>query len=768
MTAERILIVDDDPFVLGLLTHVGETRGLPVVGVRTPDEADAEMTARAFGVAIIDLRLGAESGLDLVKRLRAHDAAIETIVISPDGRLSSALDSFEQDVFAFLPKPLDPAHVFATVERALERRRGAIERRRLTWELALLNEISEIVASSLEIEAALQRAVDRVRVAFDCDHASVRLTPVSVDAVVVQANAEGERSRAVAPMAECLSTVSAPITAGDHSLGVITLASAARNAFSADDERVIVTIGRQFGVAVANAQLYRRVHRAKIEWERTVDAISDPIAVFDADGRTMRTNTALAALCGWRITETPGRRCTETGLCGGDGPDCLVTRALADGQRHEAEVVTSDQRIFAVTTLPVPGASAVVLFAKEVTAERRQAARLREISAELTTANAELTVTVGRLQTTQAQLVQSEKLSAIGQLVAGVAHELNNPLTAVIGYVQLVQRALVQRPELSVAGTGMLEDLERVLSESERAASIVRNLLTFARKQSSERARTDIADVCRRVLTLRTYAHDVQVVEIETHLDAALPPVFVDAGQIQQALLNLVLNAAQALRDVVGARLTVRATAEPGASAVLVTVSDNGHGIDAENLPRVFDPFFTTRDVGEGTGLGLSIAYGIVRDHGGQIWAESAEGRTTFFVRLPARFDEQSGQSRQAAIVAHADGVSRDFLLAVLAGWGYSVRAAANVREALDHVAAGDADLLFLDPALVAPDAARWAGTWSGALPRMRMVAIDGPVVPEDAARFLRAAAAFVLTPPFDLPRIWAATLAAPRQSNLR
>ncbi len=760
---EPILIVDDDPFVLGLLTHVGEVRGLTIVGVRTPDEAEAAMAARAFGVAVVDLRLGSASGLDLIKGMSARDNTVETIVISSDRRLSSALESFEHDVFAFLPKPLDPAHVFATVERALERRRGAIERQRLTWELALLNEISEIVTSSLEIDAVLQRAVDRVAVAFESRWAFVRLIPAVGGPPVAHAAAGVDlrrldevyaQQRGRLPSDTVLetgqpvridatnrhdydskvtpddwrSTISVPITAGAQILGVITLVSAIREAFSDLDERIIVTIGRQFGVAVANAQLYQRVHRAKVEWERTFDAISDPIAVFDAAGRTMRTNAAMAALRGWPITATQGRSCAETGLCGSDGPDCLVGRARADGQRHADEVVTAGQRIFAVTTLPVPGATAVVLFAKEVTEEREQARRLRDLSAELTTTNAQLTVTVDRLQAAQAQLVQSEKLSAIGQLVAGVAHELNNPLTSVIGYAQLVQEAIGERPELSVAAEGMLDDIGRVLSEADRAARIVRNLLTFARRQSSERARTDIADLCRRVIALRNYDHQVRHIQVTEALAADLPPVYVDDSQLQQALLNLILNAEQAVNGVADARLEVSAVGEPDSSSVRLTVTDNGHGIDPENLPRVFDPFFTTRGVGEGTGLGLSIVYGIVRDHGGQIWVESVEGRTAFSVRLPARFCEVPGEARRAAIVADADVVERDFFIAVLAGWGYSVRAAANMREALEQVAGGDADLLLLDPALVEPDAERWRTVWAAAPPRMRLVAIEGGI----------------------------------------
>jgi two-component system NtrC family sensor kinase len=792
--SEPVLIVDDDPFVLGLLTHVGESRGMDVVGVRTPEEADAAMAARPFAVVVVDLLLGESSGLDLVKRLRVRDTSIETVVISADRRLSSALESFEQEVFAFLPKPLDPAHVFATVDRAMERRREGLERRRLTWELELLNKVAEIVTSSLDLDAVLERAVERVGAAFGARWGFVRVTPLDGGPPVVRGalgvplshlrqvyaakdgplpsdvvfetgkplrvteqNSSSYASRV--PPAEWKSTISVPINAGDAMLGVLTLVSQTRDSFSDDDEKVLMTIGRQFGVAISNAQLYERVHRAKTEWERTFDAISDPIAVFDGDRKTLRANAALAGIRGWRITETQGRSCDAAGLCGG-GPDCLVSRALKEGRAQSSEVVTADHRIFSVTTLPVPGQDAAVLFAKEVTEERQRARQLRELSAEVTQTNAELNVTVERLRTTQAQLVQSEKLSAIGQLVAGVAHELNNPLTSIIGYTQLIQEAITANPVWEASATAMLDDISRVLSESERAARIVRNLLTFARRQSAERTRASVEDLCRRVLALRAYDHHSRGVAVTADFAEPLPGIYVDDGQIQQALLNLVLNAEQAMKGEASPQLTVRAVAEPESSSVLISVSDNGHGISPENLRRVFDPFFTTRGVGEGTGLGLSIVYGIVRDHGGQVWADSATNLTTFFVRLPARFHETSAAT-PTAIVAHTEPGARDFFVAVLSGWGYSVRSAANSREALAVLGAGDGEMLLVDPAIVELDTASWRAAWPAAGPNLKMIAIDTPHVEADAARFLRESAAYVLTAPFDLPNIRRAVLAA-------
>src|SRR5262245_53811807 len=185
---EPVLVVDDDPSLLGTLTHVGRARGLDVVGVRTPAEAVEVLPMRPFGVAVVDLRLGAESGLDVIRQVRAHDPSTESIVMSADSQLSSALESYAQDVFAFVPKPFDPAQLFATVDRALERRRGALERQRLTRELGLINEVAEIVASSLDVSAVFQRAVDRVAAAFGADVGFLCLRPISGSTLSVVAS----------------------------------------------------------------------------------------------------------------------------------------------------------------------------------------------------------------------------------------------------------------------------------------------------------------------------------------------------------------------------------------------------------------------------------------------------------------------------------------------------------------------------------------------------------------------------------------------------
>ncbi len=792
MTPDPVLVVDDDPFVLGVLMHVGRARGLEIVGARSIDEVGAALDARQFGVLVADLRLSTASGLDVIKKVREHDPSIEAIVISTDRRLSSALESYERDIFAFVPKPFDPAQLFATVDRALERRKSVREHQRLTWELRLLNEVAAIVSSSIEIGEALQTALERVAHAFNSRWATLRLVPIDGGAPVVQAavgvavaTAEAHYAAAQGPwpsdsaMATGIpvrvddikpgalpgvpaesglrSILSVPVLAGQDSLGVLSVMSTSSPRFSIDDERVLMTIGSQFGVAIANFHLYERVLRAKVQWERTFDAISDPIALFDSRARTMRTNAALAKLRGWNIRETQGRTCAHVGLCGGGCPDCLVGRAIRDGKRLDQEITTDDGRVFAVTTLPVPDAAgAAVQFAKEVTEERERSRQLRALSQEASAANTELVATLDRLRTTQAQLVQAEKLSAIGQLVAGVAHELNNPLTSVIGYAQLVHEEVAANAALVARADGLMEDVSRILSESDRAARIVRNLLTFARQQTAERSRHDLEDLCARVADLRAYDSRINGIEVVGTFADDLPPVFVDGGQIQQALLNLVLNAEQAMRESEVKRLEVSAVMEPSCGTVLLSIADSGHGIDSSNMARVFDPFFTTRGVGEGTGLGLSIVYGIVRDHGGQIWATSAVGHgATFFIRLPVqthhRAELSAAAPRPFVLVAHGDAVSRDFISAALNGWGLQVRPASSVREAFESLAEDALNLAIVDRTVVEMDPQSWREAYQQMKGRIRVVAIASGAADDDVMRCLRETSEIVLTPPYDL-----------------
>ncbi len=223
--------------------------------------------------------------------------------------------------------------------------------------------------------------------------------------------------------------------------------------------------------------------------------------------------------------------------------------------------------------------------------------------------------------------MQAEKLSAIGQLVAGVAHELNNPLTGVMGFSQLLL-------ETDISGD-VRRDVERISSEAVRAAKIVQNLLSFARKREPETTSVDLNQVAMATVEVKAYDLHTSNVIVETDLAADLPMIFADTSQIQTVLLNLIGNAQDAVGQLSGGG-TVQISTRRVGDMVRVTVGDNGTGIRPEHLGKVFDPFFTTKEVGEGTGLGLSLCHGIITAHDGRIWAESELGQgAQFHVEMP-------------------------------------------------------------------------------------------------------------------------------------
>jgi two-component system, NtrC family, sensor kinase len=671
-----------------------------------------------------------------------------------------------------------------------------VDNRRLLWELQTINEIAQGIGRSLELDDVLTGALQRILRAFDAVGASIRLRDertgryeltasvgparpqalwdrsssalidqvIETKTAVVVEDFKAQIGAAGRPDQFIRSGISLPLLAGHDLLGVLTLAAASPRRFDLADERLLAIIAGQIVVAVQNARLHDSVRNGKQEWERTFDAISDPIAVFDGQGRLLRGNTALAAMLERPVTEIPGTPCREVGLCGGGCPSsCAVGRALLQDREDRGEITLANHQILSVTTFPVDGLTAgasVVQVAKNVTEEARSARRLQALSDELGKANAQLTATLDRLKSTQAQLLQAEKLSAIGQLVAGVAHELNNPLTSVIGFAQLLESEW-RSGDVSRSTDAIGQDLRRIAEESGRAASIVRNLLAFARRQTAARVPQSVTELVERVLALRTYEFRLSGIELVTEFEAGLPPVIADGGQLQQALLNLVLNAERAMRGRTPRRLVVGVRADRRAGAVELSVTDTGHGIDHANLSRIFDPFFTTRDVGEGTGLGLSICYGIVRDHGGQIAVSSkVQVGTTFSILLPARLHDPQARGCEL-LVSHVDPAERDFVSAVLGAWGYTVATVTTAGQAIERYRRGDLCGALIDRSTLAADLPAWrAARAGGAAPVPLIVMALAAADDGEVESFGQEHASAVLVPPYHLRALRAALTA--------
>jgi two-component system NtrC family sensor kinase len=361
------------------------------------------------------------------------------------------------------------------------------------------------------------------------------------------------------------------------------------------------------------------------------------------------------------------------------------------------------------------------------------------------------------------QLLQAEKLAALGQTISGVAHELNNPLTTILTWSE----RLVERP---TADEQTKRGLDTILAEAERAARIVRNLLTFARKRNTTRAMVEVNQVIRETLTLRAYEQRLNNISIIDALASGLPPVFADPHQLQQVLLNLIINAEQAMLTAHGrGTLILRTWYEPDQEAVILEVNDDGPGVPEDLLPRIFDPFFTTKEVGKGTGLGLTVAYAIIQEHGGRLTAKSPPGGgASFYIELPVSeaglvqalpkppdrtFAPPAAAAGSAVLVVDDEVALGNAVAEALADAGFQVDRAMDGIEALDRVGARAYDLIICDlkmPRLNGPAFYRELEKRNAPLTR-RIIFVTGDVAGTDAERFLEETGCRWLPKPFRL-----------------
>jgi signal transduction histidine kinase/ActR/RegA family two-component response regulator len=404
-------------------------------------------------------------------------------------------------------------------------------------------------------------------------------------------------------------------------------------------------------------------------WQEGLDAITPALCLIDQTECIRRANRAFA----WLVTTPPdallGRPWQS--LVPPDWVPHLERAIRAEGFNREVELRLGD-RVYSASVAPLPGPSgADVVLVFDDQSERH------------------------RLQD---QLVQSEKMSAIGQLIAGVAHDLNNPLASVVGFAEF----LSERPDVPAA---LREPVTVIREEAERASGIVKNLLTFARKQERRRRPTIIQPLLESTVALLRNELMSSRVECRIEVDPDLSTPVLDANQMQQVFVNLIHNAAQAIAAS-GRPGTITVRARRWTDGIAVDVIDDGPGMSEALATQVFEPFFTTKPEGHGTGLGLSISQGIVTEHGGRITLETAEGwGSTFTVHLPAGEGPapvvSEGTPSPAPglriLVVDDEPHILHYMRATLESWGHSVSQAADGEEARERLRADGFDLVIAD-----------------------------------------------------------------------
>ncbi len=588
-----------------------------------------------------------------------------------------------------------------------------------------------------------------------------------------------------------------PVIAGGELLAVISLSHSEPIELSRETREVLDLFIAQAGVAIQNARLYHAAQQRR--------DVAEALARLGRGLTGSLDHAHIARLVAQGVVELLGSRNAavyrlepETGMLrtlawsGVDG-ELFEGVVLAPGEgvagRAAAErriVRTADILRDPDVTLSEPLRARVVRFGHRVrvaapliardqvigalvlgdderdfSGEELQVLQTFADQAALALDNARLYATardsLERLRETQAQLVQAGKLSALGQLVSGVAHELNNPLSVIIGYGQLLARREV--------ADNVRRPLDVIMSQADRMARIVHNLLYFARQRPPEHAPVDLHEIIEQTLALRLNQLTLSDIVVERDFAPELPLLTGDMHQLQQVFLNLLLNAEQAIVGASdrGGRIVFQTRVTDGGATVRASIIDDGPGIPEDALSRVFEPFFTTKDVGAGTGLGLSVSYGIAEEHHGRLTVESRPGRTVFTLELPvgelpavARpVVERGGAAAfgagRLALVVEDEPAVRDLIVTLLEDSGWRVDTAAGGHQALVMVRRTRYELIVSDVRM--PDGSgrdfyRDAVEHDGALAG-RFVFITGDTANPGAWEFLKGTETPVLEKPF-------------------
>ncbi|NWF82017.1 MAG: response regulator [Chloroflexi bacterium] len=663
----RALVIDDDAVTRDFCSETLRRAGFAVDALDSPVAALPTLLARPYDLVLLDSSMPAGDGLSLLRQLRERHLSVPILLISAGAGVEHAVQAMRLGARGLLLKPFSAEELRTTALEIAGERRAARSRDRVAA-LRPVVQVGERLLGELDLPRLQDLIIETVRAELDADRASLMLleddsqwlrivacsglpAPVQVGHQVPVARSVAgwvatqrqplrvDAGGAITPPVDHLrdalfkdrivSALSVPVLAGERVLGVLNAAKERTSSpFTEADQELLMLLAAQAAIAIENARLYTRVASSEGRYRALLQHASDAVLLLDAAGQAiLDANLALEQLSGY----SPGElRALEPGQllpALADLAQGLGERANGATPRESQEIETELRTrhgqatpvALSLSAVPHAGEQLLLVIARDIS-ERQRIAK---------------------------QLVQAEKLAALGRLLASLAHEINNPLQAIHNSVHL----LLSRP---LSEEKRQRYLTMTQEEIERLISIVQRMLEFYRPGREGMRPVDVNEIIDAVLPLTETQLAERKVRLVRERPGRLPRVFAISNHLKQVCFNLIFNALEAMPDggELGVRaylveadaeldeagfVTVLAASAGDRSArplVVIEISDTGSGIPAQDLPKIFEPFYTTRT--KGTGLGLAVSYTIVEQHHGDLAVRSAEGvGTTFRITLP-------------------------------------------------------------------------------------------------------------------------------------
>jgi len=483
----------------------------------------------------------------------------------------------------------------------------------------------------------------------------------------------------------------------------------------------------------------KSLRKADEDWRDSFNSLEEAMFIIDRGYNIRNINNSGLALLGKSKQEVIGEKCYQV-VHGNGGPTEYCPFKQTIKSKKAVSIERYDEsfgRHFAITSAPMfderKRVSKCIYLMRDIT----KAVEAKEKEREL-----------------QQELNITSRLASIGEVAAGIAHEINNPLTGVIGFAQMLTQMDV--PE------DIKEAVEVIDDGAKRTAGIVEKLLTFARRNKPEKEYVDINSVVMSAVDIRAYEMRTNNIKVNTELVPDLTRTMANVGQLQQVFLNIIINAEHAMTAHEGGTLSIKTERVNG--NVRVSITDDGPGVSKENIGKLFDPFFTTKDSDEGTGLGLSISYGIIKEHGGIIRAESTLGKgTTFIIDLPVLTEVEKTAVDKANKQGTANVTGAKILVVddepnicrvldrLLTREGHDVETMSNAQMALKRLNDTKYDLILLDIKMPGMNGIEFYNHMKDIAPSLqrKVVCITGDVISTKNKTFLEKAKIPYITKPF-------------------